>query len=139
MVRVHPCFSRRSLLIGATAGLGAVTLAGCAGGSGVPELTGVGAGDVVVPLSEVPVGGSYEVSLDGRRVLISQPTEGTVIGFSARCTHQGCTVRATDDGLVCPCHGSQFDPATGDAVHGPATEPLARVGVAIRGTDVVLT
>jgi Rieske Fe-S protein len=136
---VHPCFPRRSLLIAGGAGLGALGLAGCAAGSDVPELTGVRAGGVVVALSQVPVGGTYELSLDGRRVLISQPAEGTVAAFDARCTHQGCTVRATDDGLVCPCHGSQFDPATGAAVHGPATEPLAPVGVTIRGSDVVLT
>jgi Rieske Fe-S protein len=136
---VSSCFSRRRLLLAGGAGLGSVALAACSGGTGIPELTGVGAGDPVVALSEVPVGGTYEVSLDGRRVLISQPTVGTVVGFDATCTHQGCTVRATEGGLVCPCHGSVFDPATGAAVHGPATEPLAPVGVTVRGADVVLT
>jgi Rieske Fe-S protein len=131
--------SRRSLLIAGGAGLGAVALAACAGGPDIPELTGIGAGDVIVPLADVPVGGAYEVSVDGRRVLIAQPTEATVIAFDATCTHQGCTVRATEDGLVCPCHGSAFDPATGAVVHGPATEPLTPVGVAVRGADVVLT
>jgi Rieske Fe-S protein len=135
---VHPCLSRRRLLIAGGAGLGAVALAACSGGPGIPELTGVGAGDVVVALSEVPVGGGYEVSLDGRRVIVSQPTEGTVVAFDATCTHQGCTVRATEEGLVCPCHGSVFDPADGAAVHGPATEPLATVGMAVRGRDIVL-
>jgi Rieske Fe-S protein len=136
---VHPCFTRRSLLIAGGAGLGAVALAACAGGPDIPELTGIGAGDVVVPMADVPVGGTYEVSIDGRRVLIGRPTEGTVVAFDATCTHQGCTVRATEDGLVCPCHGSAFDPATGAAVHGPATEPLAPVRVTVRDADVVLT
>ena len=135
---MHPCLSRRSLLLAGGAGLGAVALAGCAEGGGVPEVTGAGAGDVVVALADVPVGSVYEVSLDGRRVLVSRPDAGTVVAFDARCTHQGCTVRATDGGLVCPCHGSAFDPATGAAVHGPATSPLAPVGVAVRGADVVL-
>ena len=131
------CLSRRRLL--AAAGLGAVTLAACGGGGEVPRLTGVGPGDVVAPLAEVPLAGAYEVSLDGRRVLVCRPAEDTVVAFDARCTHQGCTVRATDAGLVCPCHGSVFDLADGAAVHGPATRPLAPVGVAVRGTDVVLT
>jgi Rieske Fe-S protein len=139
MPPVHPCLSRRSLLLAGGAGLGAVALAACAEGTGVPEVTGAGLGDVVVTLADVPVGSVYEVSLDGRRVLVSRPGTGTVVAFDARCTHQGCTVRATDDGLVCPCHGSAFDPATGAAVHGPATSPLAPVGVAVRGEDVVLT
>ncbi len=133
------CLSRRDLLIAGGVGVGVVALSACGGGADVPELTGVGPGDVVVPLAEVPLDGAYEVSVDGRRVLVAQPTAGTVVAFEARCTHQGCTVRATDEGLVCPCHGSVFALADGSAVHGPATEPLAPVGVAVRGTDVVLT
>jgi Rieske Fe-S protein len=139
MSGVHPCLSRRSLLVAGGVGLGSLALVGCSGGPGVPELSGVAAGDVVVPLSRIPVAGAYEVSLDGRRVILSRPAEDTVLAFDATCTHQGCTVRATEEGLACPCHGSVFDPATGEAVHGPATEPLAPVGVAIRGSDVVLT
>jgi Rieske Fe-S protein len=138
-VRVPPCLSRRDLLIAGGAGAGVVALASCGGGSEVPELTGAGPGDVVVPLSEVPLGSAYEVSIDGRRVLVSRPAAGAVVAFDATCTHQGCIVRATDDGLACPCHGSVFDPADGAPVHGPATRPLAPVGVAVRGTDVVLT
>jgi nitrite reductase/ring-hydroxylating ferredoxin subunit len=136
---VQHCFSRRDLLIAGSAGAGVVALAACGSGADVPELTGVGPGDVVVPLSEVPVGGAYEVSVDGRRVVVSRPAEDRVVAFSARCTHQGCTVRATEEGLVCPCHGSVFDLTDGSAVHGPATKPLRPVGVAVRGTDVVLT
>jgi Rieske Fe-S protein len=135
---VHSCFSRRSLLVAGGAGAGALALAACSGGS-VPEVDGVGRGDRVVGLADVPVGGSYELSLDGRRVVVSRPTESTAVAFDATCTHQGCTVRATDDGpLGCPCHGSEFDPATGAVLRGPAKEPLAAVAVAVRGSDVVL-
>ena len=45
----------------------------------------------------------YAVSLDGRAVVITQPEAGTIAGYDATCPHQGCTVRAGDDGLVCPC------------------------------------
>ena len=132
------CLSRRSLLATGGAGLGALGLAGCAGAPDVPEATGTASGDVLVPLAEVPVGGAYELSLDGRRVLLSRPREDEVVAFDAECTHQGCTVRATADGLICPCHSSAFDPATGDVLEGPATSPLTPVEVAVRGDDVVL-
>jgi len=136
---VHRCFSRRTLLVAGSAGLGAAALSACGGGGpDLPEVTGAGPGVVVAALSDVPVGGGYAVSLDGRAVLITQPEPGTVAGFDATCTHQGCTVRGTEDGLVCPCHGSAFDPATGAVLEGPADEPLAPVGVAVRGADVVL-
>jgi Rieske Fe-S protein len=134
---VAACFSRRDLLAAGGAGAGLLTLAACSGG-GVPEVDGVGRGDRIVRLADVPVGGSYEVSVDGRRVIVSRPTKGTAVAFDATCTHQGCTVRATDDGpLTCPCHGSQFDPASGAVVHGPAQRPLAAFAVSVSGSDVV--
>jgi Rieske Fe-S protein len=137
--RVDPCLSRRSLLLAGGAGLGALGLTACAGGPDVPELTGVRAGDVLVPLADVPLEGAYELSLDGRRVLVTRPAAGTALAFDAECPHQGCAVRPDDvGGLVCPCHGSAFDPATGDVLRGPATSPLTAVDVTVRGDDVVL-
>jgi Rieske Fe-S protein len=58
----------------------------------------------------------------------------SVKAFSAVCTHAGCTVHY-DSGqkvLVCPCHGSVFDPAHGAAVlAGPAPAPLPSLKVAV--------
>ncbi|WP_217630838.1 Rieske (2Fe-2S) protein [Modestobacter sp. DSM 44400] len=130
--------SRRSLLIAGGAGLCALALAGCGGGIDLPELTGVASGDVLVALADVPVEGGYLLEVDGRRVVITQPSAGTVAAFDATCPHAGCTVRPTGDGLGCPCHGSAFDPATGEVREGPATSPLIPVGVTVRGNDVVL-
>ena len=135
----HPCLSRRQVLAAGGAGIGALALAGCGAGTEVPRLTGVGSGDVLVALADVPVDGAYELAVDGRRVLVTQATPGTVAAFDAKCPHQGCTVQATDGGLGCPCHGSQFDLATGDVLRGPASSPLTPVAVAVRGDDVVLT
>ncbi len=39
------------------------------------------------------------------------------------CTHLGCTVRSTDVGFECPCHGSLYD-AAGNVIGGPAPKPL---------------
>jgi Rieske Fe-S protein len=136
---VDLCLSRRSLLAVGGAGLGALTLGACAG-IPVPEVDGVAPGGRIAGLADVPVGGpAYQLAVDGRRLLIAQPAAGTVVAYDATCTHQGCTVRAADDGsLVCPCHGSQFDPATGEVLQGPAVEPLEPVAVTVSGPDVLL-
>ena len=47
----------------------------------------------------------------------------------------GCSLsdgRLEGDEVVCPCHGSRFDPQNGGAaVLGPATQPLAEVPVVV--------
>ena len=42
---------------------------------------------------------------------------------NATCTHLGCLVKQSLNGLDCPCHGSQFT-ANGAVTHGPAALPL---------------
>jgi len=55
---------------------------------------------------------------------INRRKEGIKV-FSNRCTHLGCRIRPADDGtLICPCHGSAFDPEKGSAIKGPAEKPL---------------
>ena len=47
--------------------------------------------------------------------------------FSALCTHLGCKINKLEYGnLICPCHGSQFDPH-GKVLKGPATASLKRL------------
>ena len=50
----------------------------------------------------------------------------TVYALGLVCTHLGCTVTVTDDGLSCPCHGSRFD-RQGRVLKGPADRPLPRM------------
>lgn len=134
----HRYCSRRSLLLTTATGLGTAALAAC-GGSGVRSVSGAGPGTPLVPLADLAVGASTELDVDERRVLLSRPAEDTVLGFDAECPHQGCNVRATTDGgFGCPCHGSTFDPASGNPTGGPAEEPLSPVPVAIAGGSVVL-
>lgn len=57
---------------------------------------------------------------------------GGIVAYSAVCTHAGCLVQY-DPGsrdLICPCHGSVFDPAHGATVlRGPAFSPLPAIRV----------
>ena len=65
-----------------------------------------------------------------------------ILAFSKICTHAGCAVsmfryplyapRVPGPALVCPCHYSTFDPATGGTVlFGPAGRPLPQLPLAI--------
>jgi Rieske Fe-S protein len=48
--------------------------------------------------------------------------------FSNRCTHAGCRInRETDGQLICPCHGSKYDAATGKVLQGPAGLSLPQI------------
>ncbi|WP_104083474.1 ubiquinol-cytochrome c reductase iron-sulfur subunit [Cryobacterium sp. Y11] len=137
--------SRRALLLIGSAGT-AAALAGCS----TDASAGVDAGgqtattpDGSVPqevakLADIPVGGSISATLDGKPILVSQPNEGSVIAFSAICTHQGCVVKLGNGGFDCPCHQSRFDTATGEVLDGPAPSPLEKIPVHVTG-GVVLT
>ena len=47
--------------------------------------------------------------------------------YSSKCTHLGCRINKTEDGvLICPCHGSRFD-KNGNVINGPASRPLRKL------------
>jgi cytochrome b6-f complex iron-sulfur subunit len=148
MCRNQPgCFSRRSL-IGGGAALGLASLTGCGTGDDGAGTAGQGTGSAptqepttgsgpaaaggLVPLDQVPVGETVSAETsDGRPIVVSQPSAGEVVAFSAICTHQGCTVAPQDGILKCPCHGSTFDATTGENTGGPAPKPLPEVAVTV--------
>jgi Rieske Fe-S protein len=96
-------------------------------------------GEDVAALSDVPVGGSIDATINGQPALVAQPTSGQVVAFSAICTHQQCVVAAAGSEFDCPCHGSKFDAATGDVINGPALEPLSPIAVSVSGDRIVAT
>ena len=128
------CLDRRQVLV--RAGVAAVgvaaagVLAACSGSSGgssegddATEAAPAGDGSLA-KLADIPVGGALAAEdADGKPILLTQPIEGTVVGLSAICTHQGCTVAPDDDHLACPCHGSTYD-LEGKNTGGPAPSPL---------------
>lgn len=96
-----------------------------------------GAGAALAAAADVPVGGGIVVT--DAEVVLTQPTEGEFKAFSAVCTHQGCLVASVTDGqIVCPCHGSHFDIASGDVLSGPANAPLPSKTVSVAGPDIML-
>lgn len=139
-------YSRRIVFSGLGALGVAAALAGCgSGGSGssapsdtsVPTTSSAGtAGEVLVPTSEVPVGGG--VVLTDKQLVITQPTAGEFKAFTSKCTHQGFDVGKVEDGTItCLRHGSTFDAATGEVAGGPAAAPLAEAPIKVEGANVV--
>ncbi len=152
---------RRQVLTGGAAlAAGLVVTAGCGGGDqaggsgeeapagttgpdgdGASSPTGNGGstgGQALVAVDDVPVGGAVSATDGGGKPLIvAQPKSGTVVAFSAICTHQGCTVTPDGSQLRCPCHGSVYDAADGSNVSGPAPSPLAQVEVTVVDGEVV--
>jgi cytochrome b6-f complex iron-sulfur subunit len=68
-----------------------------------------------------------------REARVAVLSEGDrVYALNLVCTHLGCTVNVTPTGLVCPCHGSEFD-REGRVLKGPADRALERYQVAAVG------
>lgn len=130
-----PALSRRQILLATGAGAGSIAmLSACGPGEEPAEAP---SGEALIGLSEIDVGASTAVEVSsGAIVLLTRTGEEEVLGFSAVCTHQGCTVRPQESDFYCPCHGSRFDMTTGDATSGPAVDALERVEVEVRDGEV---
>ena len=93
---------------------------------------------VLLSVNELEVGQAKVVTTsDGVEVAVVREGEQEVRAFSAICTHQGCTVRAEEEDLHCPCHGSTFALTDGSVISGPAEEPLPEFPVEIQDGNVV--
>jgi Rieske Fe-S protein len=118
--------SRRRFLVVA----GAAAAGACSSGAVPPASVGkVAVGNV----SGVPVGTLQAVG--GEAVCIGRDASG-VYAMTLTCTHAGCDIgqngTVSPQGLVCGCHGSEFD-ANGDVTHGPASQPLDHFAVDVDG------
>jgi Rieske Fe-S protein len=83
--------------------------------------------------ADIPVGGGKVIG----KVVVTQPSAGTFKAFSAVCTHQGCTVSKIENSqIICACHNSVFDAASGAVVSGPATAPLASKTITVSGDGI---
>jgi Rieske Fe-S protein len=130
--------SRRSVLCaGAVAGLG-LAAAACSGGDG----------EAAAPATSAPVelGSSHDVPVGGaklyreHRLVVSQPSKGEFVAFSAVCTHRGCVLdQVHEEEGSCPCHGSRFDVSSGKVLQGPASKPLPKVQVRVKDGKLVVS
>jgi Rieske Fe-S protein len=110
--------------------------------------------DVGQPLlaADLAVGTGVQVFAEGTQddqntlIEVVRVAEGSgaegLVAYSAICTHLGCPVYAelSPEGLIaCPCHGSQFDPASNAAVvGGPAERPLPSLPIDVGPDGAVI-
>jgi thiosulfate dehydrogenase (quinone) large subunit len=101
---------------------------GSTGSTGSPN------GTLIGPAADVPVGqsASFAVPGNGDPGLVIQTAKGQFVAYDAVCPHAGCTVAyfPSNDVIACPCHGSEFNPATGAVLNGPAETGLTVLSIA---------
>lgn len=66
------------------------------------------------------------------RAVAVRLNDGSLVGYSAICTHLACAVlwrkdRGTEGELYCPCHEGVFDARTGEVTAGPPPRGLPKV------------
>jgi thiosulfate dehydrogenase [quinone] large subunit len=97
--------------------------------------TATTAGTRIGRASQVPVGGaaSFQDPATGDPGLVLQLTKDQFVAYDAVCPHAGCTVNYSEGAklIVCPCHGSEFDPANGNVISPPAQRGLTPIHVAV--------
>ena len=92
----------------------------------------------VADASKVPPGSRMVVDVEGEEVLLMN-VDGRYYAVSELCTHRGGMLSGGDltgTTLACPIHNSEFDIATGEAILGPASEPLTVYQVRQVGMDI---
>ncbi|MFF4247565.1 ubiquinol-cytochrome c reductase iron-sulfur subunit [Streptomyces sp. NPDC001822] len=71
---------------------------------------------------------------DEDRAVAVRMDDGTLVGYSAVCTHLACAVlwrkeRGSEGELYCPCHEGVFDARTGEVTAGPPPRGLPKVAL----------
>ena len=101
-----------------------------------------GAFRTVAPSATIPSDLVVPHYLDDRKLRISVArVDNRLYAFDDLCTcaDQACPLSGgllTGTTLMCQCHGSRFDIATGAVINGPATEPLNVYGVQETGGNL---
>ncbi|HEV8063297.1 MAG TPA: Rieske 2Fe-2S domain-containing protein, partial [Acidimicrobiales bacterium] len=110
------------------------------GAGGTTSSTGttppsVSKGKLLAATSAVPVGAAagFTDPFTGGPAYCVQPKAGDFLGFSAICTHEGCTVQFVKsvEEFQCPCHGSRYSAATGAVLQGPAVAALPSIEIKV--------
>jgi thiosulfate dehydrogenase (quinone) large subunit len=89
----------------------------------------------ITSLDRLPVGEAIGFTAPGvGAAVLVRLANDEVVAYSRTCTHAGCLVGydPSNQILICPCHGAEFDPARGAAaIAGPTSTALPTVDVVV--------
>lgn len=141
---------RRDFLGKATAAVGAVGVGGACWpfvSSMNPSKDVKAKATSLVDLESIPKGKTHTVEWQGKPVFVTHRADETIADMQDKsskidpeadtdrvqkaqwlvvvglCTHLGCVPNRTEEGWICPCHGSLYD-NSGRVVRGPAQKNL---------------
>ncbi|MFJ2742736.1 Rieske (2Fe-2S) protein [Streptomyces sp. NPDC087440] len=132
--------SRRDYLRIVATVSGGLAVGGLAVAGGVLHRHGDPEGDGVPRAKKIadalPAGESiaFRYPGDEDRAVAVRLDDGSLVGYSAVCTHLACAVlwrkeRGSEGELYCPCHEGIFDARTGEVTAGPPPRGLPKVVV----------
>jgi len=90
--------------------------------------------------SELPPEGEAREFPVGERVVCIANVQGVVSAIDNVCLHRGGPLGQgviEGDKLICPWHGWQYDPRTGEAAHDPAAK-VKVYPLKVEGDDVMV-
>lgn len=91
-------------------------------------------------VDELPPNAAKVFKFGSSPAILVNTAEGSLVAFSAVCTHLTCTVRYDGDTetLFCPCHNGRFD-LSGNVLSGPPPRPLETYSVEVSGPDIIVS
>jgi nitrite reductase/ring-hydroxylating ferredoxin subunit len=89
-------------------------------------------------LDDLPQDDITAITVNGHALAVAR-IGNAIYAIDDDCSHSACPL---SEGIIegstitCPCHGSEFDLKTGEALSLPADEPVACYQVKVEGEDV---
>jgi len=94
----------------------------------------------LAPKSDAPAPDEAKEFTCGDKIICVANVGGKLTAMDNVCLHRGGPLgqgMVADGKVVCPWHGWQYDPATGEAAHNPAAK-LKVYPVTIEGDDLLI-
>ena len=94
--------------------------------------------EITVPITAFDKGNFRLIKRKGaENIIIVKESENDYNAYLMKCTHKGFALKAREDKIQCPLHGSQFD-FKGNVLRGPAKASLRSFETKIEGDKLLI-